>query len=105
MQIYLGIYLQIYLQMYLHTLYICIYIYIYISLYTHLYIYRHHSYNISMPIDQHGLRQPKVGDKIIAQQRAGCRGPPAQSEDAKLKAQPSTHTQILQHADQICRAS
>ena len=36
--------------------------------------------------------EAKVGDKMIDQQGAGCRGNPAQSEDGKVKAQlRSTH--------------
>ena len=64
--------------------------------------YRHHSDNRSTPIDQQGLGRPKVGDKMTDQQGAGCRGNPAQSEDGKLKTQLQVHTQIFQHADQIC---
>ena len=61
-------------------------------IYIYLYIYRHHSDDRSMPTDQQGLGQPKVGNKMVDQQGAGCRGNPAQSEDGKVKAQlRSTH--------------
>ena len=56
-----------------------------------------------MPIDQQGLGQPKVGDKMSDQQGAGCRGKPAQFEEAKLKALLQIHP-IFEHADQICMA-
>ena len=63
-------------------------------IYIYIYIYMHHSDNRPIPIDQQGLGWPKVVDKIIDQQGAGCRGKPAQSEDAKLKAQLEIHTDL-----------
>ena len=73
----------------------------YVYIYIYIYMYKH-SDNRSTPIDQQGLGRPKVGDKMTDQQGAGCRGNPAQSEDGKLKTQLQVHTQIFQHADQIC---
>ena len=69
-----------------------IYIYTYsflggVYFYIYIYVYSHHSDDRSMPTDQQGLRQPKVGDKMIDQQGAGCRENPVQSEHAKLRAQ------------------
>ena len=58
-----------------------------------------------MPTDQQGLGWPKVGGKMIDQQRAGSRENPTQSEDAKLEAQFQIHAQIFQHADQIRMAA
>ena len=58
-----------------------------------------------MPIDQQGLEQPKDGDKMIDQEGAGCQGPPAQFEDAKLKAQLQILMQIVLQTDQICMAT
>ena len=55
-------------------------------------MYRHHYDDRSMPTDQQGLGWPEVGDKMVNQQGAGCRGNPAKSEDGKVKAQlQSTH--------------
>ena len=86
--------------LYMYDIYIYIYIYICIQ-----YTYRHHFDNTSTPIDQQGLGRPKVGDNMIDQQGAGCRMNPAQSEDARLKAQLQIRTLIFQHADQICMAA
>ena len=72
--------------------YICIYIYICIQ------VHKHHSDNRSMPIGQQGLGRPKVGDKIVDQQGAGCQGNLAPSEDGELKARLQTHKQIFQNA-------
>ena len=45
-------------------------------------------------MDQHGLKLPKAGDKLIYQQGAECYESPAQSEDAGLK-----RSNLLQQGD------
>ena len=67
--------------------------------------YRQHSDNRSTPIDQEGLRRPKAGDKVIDQQGSECQEKPAESDEARLKAWLEIHTQVFQHAEQICMAA
>ena len=49
-----------------------------------------------MPIDEQGLGWPKVGDKILDRQGAGCQEHPAQSEDTGRTANLKTHKQMFQ---------
>ena len=79
---YVYVYMYIYIHMYMYThiniyIHICVHTCTYICICIYVYICIHVSDNRSMPIDPQELERPKLGDKVIDQQWAGCRENPA----------------------------